>query len=137
METVEQPTPEHRQHILAGLAGFNESRAGAANYQPLCILLRDEAGHVEGGLWGATMYDWLTIEMLFVPEFLRGCGSGAAMIRSAEEEAKRRGCIGAWLDTFSFQARGFYEKLGFELAGTIADHPRGGARYFLMRRWGP
>jgi hypothetical protein len=36
----------------------------------------------------------------------------------AEVHARERGCHSAWLDTFSFQARGFYEKLGYDEFGT-------------------
>ncbi|MDB5698088.1 MAG: family acetyltransferase, partial [Alphaproteobacteria bacterium] len=48
-----------------------------------------------------------------------------------------RGCVGVWLDTFSFQSRGFYEKLGYAVVGMIQDHPLGGARYFMQKRLVP
>jgi GNAT superfamily N-acetyltransferase len=130
--TVKKPTAEHRQMILDGLASFNLSRAGPGSRQTLYIGIEGE----DGGLYGWTIYDWLFVELLFVPEQLRGQGLGAELLTRAEAEARSRGCIGAWLDTFDFQARGFYEKLGYELAGTIPDHPRGGARYILAKRWG-
>ena len=137
LETVEEPSPADCDAILSGLRGFNQAQAGPGGHHSLCIVLRDQSGGIEGGLWGTTAYDWLFIELLFVPEHLRGGGSGSALIRSAEDAARARGCIGAWLDTFSFQARGFYEKLGYTLVGTISDHPRGGARHFMMKRWTP
>ena len=83
---------------------------------------------------GRCSYDWL-IELLFVPEALRGRRLGMRLIERAEEAAREGGCIGAWLDTFSFQARGFYERLGYTLAGEIPDHPIGGARYLLLKRF--
>jgi GNAT superfamily N-acetyltransferase len=134
--TVEEPTAEHRQMILDGLASFNLSRAGPGSRQALCIVIKDVSGKLAGGLYGWTIYDWLFVELLFVPEQLRGQGLGAELLARAEAQARARGCIGAWLDTFSFQARGFYEMLGYELAGTIPDHPRGEARYILAKRWG-
>ncbi|MEX3946099.1 hypothetical protein AB4Y44_42815, partial [Paraburkholderia sp. BR10937] len=42
-----------------------------------------------------------------------------------EEEACRRGCSGAWLDTYSFQARAFYERLDYTVFGTIDNYPPG------------
>lgn len=54
-------------------------------------------------------------------------------MRLAEEEAVRRGCLGAWLDTFSFQARGFYERLGYSVFGVIEGYPPGHSRFFLKK----
>ena len=48
--------------------------------------------------------------------------------------ASPRGLAGLWLDTFAFQAKDFYEKLGFSVFGEIDDHPRGSRRHFLMKR---
>jgi GNAT superfamily N-acetyltransferase len=127
---------ERRQAVLEGLLEFNSANAAPANADALCIALVDEDGATAGGLYGTLAYNWLTIELLFVPDGARGSGLGARLVRQAEDAARARGCIGAWLDTFSFQARGFYEKIGYALAGTIPDHPVGGARYFLMKRWG-
>jgi hypothetical protein len=57
-------------------------------------------------------------------------------MRMAEEEAVRRGCVTAWLDTYDFQARGFYERLGYELFGTIEGHAPVYPRYFLRKALG-
>lgn len=45
----------------------------------------------------------------------RGKDIGTRIMLAAEDEAIKRGCIGSTLDTFSFQALGFYEKLGIPL----------------------
>ncbi|HWL81999.1 MAG TPA: GNAT family N-acetyltransferase [Roseomonas sp.] len=134
---TESPTPEDRAAIIAALTRFNESQVGPSNMRPLALLLRDPRGATLGGLWGRTGYDWMFIELLAVPESLRGRGLGAELMRRAETVAVERGCAGIWLDTFSFQARPFYEKLGYTLFGEIAGYPRGGARYFLHKRLEP
>lgn len=128
---------EQRQAILGRLREFNVAQAGPGKWEPLCVAIVNNDGAVEGGLYASSAYDWLVIELLFVPERLRGNGVGSQLVAEAEQLARARGCIGAWLDTFSFQARGFYEKLGYSLAGTIPDHPVGGARYFMVKRWAP
>lgn len=98
------------------------------------ILLRDRAaGSTIGGLWGRSVYDWLYVELLAVPEDLRGQGVGSTLMRQAETIAIERGCVGVWLDTYGFQARGFYEKLGYEVFGVLDDHPRGSQRFFLRK----
>jgi GNAT superfamily N-acetyltransferase len=131
---TDAPDPAAREVIVGGLIAYNEAHAGPRNWRPLAVLLHDEGGVLVGGLWGGTAYGWLFTELLFVPEGLRGGGLGAEALARAEAEARARGCVGAWLDTFAFQARGFYEKLGYRLFGEIQDYPPGSARYFLMKR---
>ncbi len=136
VKIIEQPSAKDREAILGGLVAFNRIHAPPAEAEALCVGIVGDDGELTGGLYGTTSYDWLAIELLFVPQALRSSGLGSQLLARAEEQARARGCIGAWLDTFSFQARGFYEKLGYELVGTIPDHPVGGARYFLTKRWG-
>lgn len=117
-----QPTLDDREAIAAPLRAYNHEHA-----PPMRML---------GGLWGKTMFDWLYVELLAVPESMRGHDVGTALMREAEQVAQDRGCVGAWLDTFAFQARGFYERLGYDVFGEIPDHPVGSARYFLSKRFG-
>ncbi|MFV0624087.1 GNAT family N-acetyltransferase [Sphingomonas sp. ac-8] len=135
LDTVDAPTPEDREAVIAPLRDYNERMAGPAHTQPLAILLRDSNGQPVGGLWGRSGYDWLFVEYLAIPDSLRGHGFGAALMAEAERVAQARGCCGIWLDTFAFQARGFYEKLGFTVFGTLEDHPRGSRRFFLSKRF--
>ncbi|HEX8556334.1 MAG TPA: GNAT family N-acetyltransferase [Sphingomonas sp.] len=117
------------------MAAFNREHADPGATGPLAVLLRDDGGATIGGLWGHTVFGWLHIELLFVPPAMRGASTGSAIMDRAEETAAARGCIGAWLDTYDFQARGFYEKRGYRLVGTIRDCPPGGAHHFLYKRF--
>ena len=104
---------------------------------PLGLLLHDDVGQVEGGLWGWSERGRFFVQLLFVPQRRRHQRLGTRLIARACDVARRRGCRTIWLDTFSFQARPFYERLGFSLFGTLADYPLGGARYFLVKRLQP
>jgi GNAT superfamily N-acetyltransferase len=73
--------------------------------------------------------------MLFIPEPLRGQGVGSALMASAEAEARERGCIGAHVDAFSFQAAAFYRKLGYTPFGVLHDFPPGYDRVFFSKRF--
>jgi len=134
MVVPESPAAEDRDLIIATLRAYNESVAGSPRIQSVAILLKDERGATVGGLWGRTGFDWLFVEFLVVPEPWRGHDLGTKLILEAERIAVARGCCGLWLDTFEFQARGFYEKLGFTLFGTLEDQPVGSRRYFLSKR---
>jgi len=133
LQIPDVPTPEDREAVLAPLRAYNERQAGPAHAEPLAILLKDAEDRPVGGLWGRSSYGWLFVEYLAVPEELRGKQLGSALMKEAERIARERGCYGMWLDTFAFQARGFYEKLGFTVFGTLENHPRGSRRFFLSK----
>ena len=135
---TDSPEPHMKQAILEPLLRFNKQHANWPDDQcPLVLLLSDpETGEIIGGLWGGTGFAQFHISTLFVPETLRGSGIGRALMGQAEEEAVRRGCLGAWLDTFSFQAPGFYEKLGYTVMGAIENFPPGHCRYLLKKPLG-
>lgn len=120
--------------IRAPLVAYNQDKAGTSDYRALVVTLTDLEGKVIGGLWGGTAYSWLFVELLFVPEHLRGRGLGKTLLQQAEQEASKRGCRNAWLDTYEFQARGFYEHLGYRCFGELPDYPPGFSRYFLTKR---
>jgi len=87
-----------------------------------------------GGLWGASVVGWLYVDLLVVPEGFRGQGLGTELLRKAEEIARKRGCIGMWLHTGTFQAPGFYEKRGFKAFGKVPDYPLGHATIYYLKR---
>lgn len=124
----------HRKMVFDLLEGYNSSQAGLEPEVPLAVLLYENNEEcVIGGLWGLTYYKWLFIELLIIPERFRYRGIGTAVMDIAHDEALRRGCNGAWIDTFSFQARGFYEKLGYSIFGVIHNYPPGHCRYFMQK----
>ena len=133
----ERPDRADREIILARLADCEEAVAGPLNLQPLAILIKDEAGRTIGGLWGTSLFRWLIVELLFVPDGCRGAGLGTTIMHRAEAIARQRGCIGIWLDTYSFQAPDFYRRLGFESFGRVEDQPPGAVRHFMLKRLAP
>lgn len=134
VEVVASPGEAEREAILRILVAHNDAAVGPTERQQVAIVVRDDAGSITGGLWGKIGYRWLFVEFLAVSPELKGRGIGRDLMLQAEALARDAGCIGIWLDTFSFQARGFYEKLGFGHFGTIDDFPPGHARFFLSKR---
>ena len=120
--------------IFQALDGASRDVIGPATPRLLVVPIRDGAGAVVGGLWAISVFRWLHIEMMFVPESLRSLGIGAALLGAAEAEARNRGCLGIYVDTFSFQAAPFYEKMGFSTFGVLDDCPPGHRRLFLHKR---
>lgn len=134
IEQSQNPTDEERQAILLPLRAYNAQKAGISTPEPIALLVRDESGDILGGLYGRVFYRWLYIELLSVPEQGRGQGIGSTLMQMAEDLAREKECLGVWLDTFEFQAPGFYRKLGYSELGQIADYPPGHTRYFFQKR---
>jgi GNAT superfamily N-acetyltransferase len=88
---------------------------------------------IVAGLAGETYSGWLFIKYLWVSDPLRRQGIGRELMRAAEGRAIERGCHSAWVDTFRFQAPGFYPKLGYEPFGEL-DYPTDFRRIFLKKR---
>ncbi len=65
---------------------------------------------------------------------MRSQGVGAALLEAFETEARRRGCAIVFLDTFSFQARPFYERHGYAVALAIEGYGDGITRFTMLKR---
>jgi len=130
-------TAPHAQdiHLLEQhLDRFNVDATGIADGKLLASFLRDGTGVVLGGVfgwtWGATCY----VRYLFVPADMRKRGYGSRLMSAVEAEARARGCHQIVLETHDFQAPEFYRKLGFEIAGRVADYPCGHQYLTLLKR---
>ena len=136
IEITDKPAPRERDMLAAPLLAYNEVLLGAPRIHPVAVLVRtQDDARVLGGLWGRTSFQWLFVELLFIPDALRGQGLGTQLLEAAENEAKARGCLGAWLETFSPDACRFYGQRGYQLFGVITDYPAGNTRSFLSKRF--
>ncbi|HKW95953.1 MAG TPA: GNAT family N-acetyltransferase [Methylomirabilota bacterium] len=123
-----------KQFVVDHLDAYNIGITGLSEYTPINLFLRDAADEVVGGLlagiWGGVLF----VRILWVAAGLRGQGHGARLLEAAERRAVERGARYAYLDSFSFQAPGFYEKQGYEIFARADDWPIGHAHYFLRKR---
>jgi GNAT superfamily N-acetyltransferase len=133
---VETDTPpaEAYDAALAVLRRFTTATVGAPDNRAFAILIsHGETGATIGGLWAQSRWGGFHIEMLVVPDRFRGQGIGTRLMYAAEAEARRRGCHHMWLDTYSFQARPFYEALGFEVFGELDGAAPIYPRFFMRK----
>ena len=112
IEIERSPAPEDEQVVSRGLQQYNDELAPFDGYATFAVFLRTSAGAVLGGLLAEAGRGWLHLSALWLDPSVRGKGHGTRLMDAAEDEARRRGCHGAYLDTFSFQARPFYERCG-------------------------
>jgi ribosomal protein S18 acetylase RimI-like enzyme len=134
IERIAAPDPEHEAGIMAVLAAANAEAGWPHVLEALLLQLRAGDGAAVGGLVGRISWQWLYVQTLAVAPGLRSQGWGRRLMQAAEAAARERGCIGARLDTYSFQARGFYEKQGYRVTGTIQDCPPGHALHSMAKR---
>ncbi len=117
---------------------FNLHKVPSIQEEPfikICRCAKDQDGRLLGGVLACSaLWYILHIETVWVREEYRGRGIASSLLAAVEEEAMRNGCYIAQLETFDFQARGFYEKCGYQLFGTLKDVPRGHERYYLCKR---
>ena len=130
------PTPTEREAILAPLDAFSRAQGFIWQPEPLTLVLHNDEGRIVGGAIGETNWGWLHLTVLAVSQDLRGQGWGSRLIREIERLALDRGCHHVWVDTFSFQARPFYERLGYKVFGTLPNYPSDQERYFLSKPLG-
>ena len=130
IKKIEKPAWEV---IGGGITDYNTQQAGEDDGKNLCFVLETPEGEILGGVIGATHWDWLYINLMWVRDDLRGHGYGKALLALAEKEARQRGAKQSYLDTFSFQAPGFYKKQGYEVFGQLDDFPTGHQRFYLKK----
>lgn len=115
------------------IRSYNRSKREAAESEPLNIYVEDDSGELMAGLVGETFGNWLEIEYLFVKEDIRGQGIGSQLLQQAESEAKKRNCRFAFVNTYQFQAPGFYQKQGYKEVFTLKDYPYTGQRQYYQK----
>ncbi len=122
-----------RDRLNREIIAFNEAATGYTDGTLLCIAARDAGGELRGGLYGWTWGGCGYVDLLWVREDQRGSGLGGQLLAAAEQEIRRRGCDQVALCTHSFQAPGFYARLGYQECGRIPAYPRGHAQIQLVK----
>ncbi len=124
--TLSDAVPETaRDAILSGIKAHNDTLLGPTDRKDIYFPITADDGTVDGGLVGNTGRGWLYVELLFIPQRLRGQGMAGKLLALAEEEAKVRGCIGAYIDTINPVACRAYERAGYRVFGRIENFTKG------------
>ena len=133
IEVTDTPCAQDEAFVIAQTRQFNSAFA-ENDHKSLCVFARDAVGKIIGGLTGRTYWHYLDIAFLWVDEKYRGQGYATQLMKAAEAEARERGCERVLLDTLSFQALGFYQKLGYTEFGRLPEFSGRYARHYLHKR---
>ena len=129
---VERALGPAKRAVFKGLLAFNKQALGNWDAKPLAVTVRHR-GEIVGGLVAQTYLGWMFVIAFWVADEFRGKGYGSKVMQAAEKEARRRGMTNVYLDTFSFQAPGFYKKLGYREFGKLRNFPAGHSRSWLTK----
>ena len=120
-----------RERLDAEINAFNAAATGIGDGRLLRVSV---SGDLRGGLFGWTWGGCGYVEFLWVRHDQRGSGLGTRLLAAAEQEIRRRGCAQVALSTHSFQAPGFYARLGYRECGRTPAYPRGYDQIHLVKR---
>lgn len=121
------------KELWNGLLRFNREQGGPFRYRRTVLTARDAKKKLLGGLILESYWRESYVELLWLSAKSRGSGLGSRLIKEAERRAKRRGSYLIHLNTFSFQAPGFYEKQGYQRFGGMSGSPRGESRHYYVK----
>ncbi|GAA5442184.1 hypothetical protein Misp06_00353 [Microbulbifer sp. NBRC 101763] len=138
IEVTSTPQKEDLKFISEGIKKYNQK------YIPddvvfeedtkFAVFAKSENGEIQGGIRATGFWNYCIIELLWLSEDTRGLGVGSELVAAAEKYALEKGFQYIRTETLSFQARPFYEKLGFKVYGELPDYPKGHTTYCLVKK---
>lgn len=131
---TDNPKEQDISVILNNLIEYNLAHIESKEVRPIAIFVNDENSNKIGGISAETHGNWLEISFLWVDEKLRGQKIGSKLVKDVEVEAIKRGCKYSFLDTFSFQAKDFYLKLGYKEVFTLEEYPLTSKRHYFVKQ---
>ncbi len=128
-----EPASQDTQFLDDQINAYNVEQTGIRDGTLVACFVRDNAHQILAGIYGWTWGGCCEIRYLWVHPDLRGRGLGRRLLLAAEQEARSRGCTQVVLDTHSFQAPGFYERLGYVVFGIVQDYPYHHQKIYLKK----
>lgn len=134
LEITSSPNARDLEFVGNKLSDFNDADVGASEKKVIAVFVRDDDDAIIAAISGYTAWGWLYIQWLWVDEAHRGLKLAGKILEAAEQEAIKRACHGALIDTFSPVATKAYERQGYQVFGTLADFPIGRSRVYLQKK---
>ncbi|MGH8234396.1 MAG: GNAT family N-acetyltransferase [Rhodanobacteraceae bacterium] len=127
LEFISQGIQEINRRAVPGIPEVADDRKFA-------LFARDSGGKVVGGIRARAFWGYLCIELLWLDETARGHGVGTRLVLDAEAFALQHGFSRSRVETTSFQAKPFHEKLGYEIYGVLEDCPEWHTSCYLKKK---
>ena len=137
IEITTNPTASDAKTISKGIIDFNQLKV--PDLEPIeaevkfFVFARNKHSTIIGGVRATCFWNTMHIELLWLSEECRGKGIGKELIVAAEKFAKKHNCEKVFVETTSWQAKPFYEKVGYKHIATLNDRPKGHASHYLTK----
>ncbi len=137
IEVTTTATKKDAKRISQGIIDYNNAKI--PNLEPIeaevkfFVFSKNNSGEVTGGIRATCFWNTLHIELLWLSNDCRGKGIGSKLITSAENFAKQNMCENVFVETTSWQAKPFYEKMGYNHIATLNGKPKGYATHYLTK----
>lgn len=132
MRFITDPTEEQVTLIERDLDAHSASVASARSVAPVRAVYA-ESGSVVAGLVGSAYWGKLHVRLLWVDADYRSQGLGRRLMDWAEERGRELNCVSVVVDTMSFQAPGFYARLGYRQFGLSEGYEGGASRHYFEK----
>ena len=129
-----KPSPADDEYVHTQLGRWNVEVTGISDYAPANFFVRDAEGEIRGALLAFVWGKWLHVNTFWLADDIRRRGWGTKLLEAAHEVGREKGAEASWLDTFSWQARPFYERFGYEVVFEVKDLPPGHSRFFVKKQ---
>lgn len=136
LETINgEPKTEDKKVMVDGMLSYHANKGHPRKTELYSVILRNRNKKVKGMVIVSFLWNGMHIDSLWVDESARNQDWGTKLMKMVEEEAIKRGCTIAYTDTFTWQAPGFYEKLGYKLYGKLEDFPKGNSLGYYCKQF--
>lgn len=105
--------------IEQGVSTYNQPYFGEIKEDKKFAIYIRHSNNIIGGISGNIFNKYIRVGFAWIDENYRNKKLGTKLFKELEKFAKSKNCTFIQLATFDFQARPFYEKIGFECLGII------------------
>lgn len=138
IELATSPDEGDLRTISRGIESYNEGHLPHdVVYEKdtkFAVFARDAGGNVVGGVRATAFWNYCIIELLWLSPESRGKNVGSRLMEMAETHARHLGFEYVRTETLSFQAKPFYERIGYTVFGELSDYPKGHTTYCLVKK---
>ena len=120
-------------YMVVGLNDFAKQQKGMPKVTTFTYTLKNDQGEVCGGAGGYVLYGCLYIDLLYIDAAHRGHGNGLKLMQEIEAFALTKDCHMLAVCTMDWEARPFYETLGFQHEFTRSGFNNNSAMHFLKK----